>query len=192
MRDARGRTWEIERAPGEPARLITLHPHRIIPLPLATPVEPELVVEQSGRDVSFRLRFKGAGGETCGEVRVDGRRALPPALRIEDARGRTVGRLRFEDTCGAGCAQVWRPPTGLPQPLQAIPEADLGPFRLARAAFRFRLDDHPPAPEVALGQLARTSPSPRPAAAIRSASPRSGAVQWCSASSAAAASARRR
>jgi peroxiredoxin len=153
MRDTHGRAWEIASAPGEPARTVAVRSGHITWLPLAAPVEPALVVEQSGADVSFRLRLKGAGGETVGEVQVNGRPASPPALRIEDARGRVVGRVRFEDTCGAGCAQLWRPPPGLRQPLSAIPEVDLGPFRLTPAAFRFRLNA-PSAPKVAIGRSA--------------------------------------
>jgi peroxiredoxin len=154
MRDARGRAWEIASAPGEPARIVEVRHGRVTRLPLAAPVELALVIEQSGSEVSFRLRLKGAGGETCGVVRVDGRPAPPPSLRIEDAHGRVVSRLRFEDTCGAGCAQIWRAPAGLPQPLQATPEADLGPFPFPLSVFRFHLDEHPSAPEVPAGDPA--------------------------------------
>jgi hypothetical protein len=139
MRDARGRLWEIDRAEGEPSRRVEVFARRMTRLPLAVPVEPSLVVEQAGRDAVFRLRLRGAGGETCGAARLDGRRAPPPRLRLEDARGRVVGRLQFEDTCGAGCVRVWRPPPGLAQPLKAVPEVDLGPFVLNAPSFRFRL-----------------------------------------------------
>ncbi len=139
MPDAQGRTWEIERAPGEPARVVTVLPDRETRLPLAAPIEPELVIDQLGGEVGFRLRLKGAGGETLAPARVDGRPLPPPILRIEDAHGRVGARLRFDDTCGAGCAQSWRPPPGLAQPFRAVPELDLGPFAVKAAAFRFRL-----------------------------------------------------
>jgi hypothetical protein len=139
MRDSQGHTWEVERASGEPARVLEVPPHEETRLPLATPVEPALVIEQSGREVLFHLRLKGAGDETLGAVRVNGEPVPPPTLRLEDAHGHRVARLRFEDTCGGGCVQGWRPPLGLAQPLRAIPEADLGPFRVQPAAFQFCL-----------------------------------------------------
>jgi peroxiredoxin len=49
---------------------------------------------------------------------------------------------------------LWRPPAGLIQPLRAIPEADLGPFPVAPAAFRFRLANRSALPTPAVGQSA--------------------------------------
>jgi hypothetical protein len=154
MRDERGRTWEIDRDAGEPSRRIEVLPGRTARLPLAVPVEPDLVIQQTRREVLFRLRLRGASGETCGAVRVDGRLAPRPRLRLEDARGRVVARLRFEDTCGDGCVQVWRPPPGLAQPLKAVPEVDLGPIPQAATAFRFRLEQHATASEAPVGDHA--------------------------------------
>jgi hypothetical protein len=148
MRDVQGHLWEIHRAVDEPSRMLEVLPGGVTTLPLAAPVQVELVIGQSGRDVSFRLRLKGAGQETVGEVRVDGRRLPPPALRIEDAGGRPLVRLHGEDTCGAGCAMTWRAPRELVQPFRAIPETSLGPFRGAAVAFRFRLDGRPVPPRI--------------------------------------------
>jgi peroxiredoxin Q/BCP len=153
-RDRRGQTWEVRTVPGEPSRPFRVAPHGQSRLTLAAQIEPFLYVEQSGPDLVFRLRLRAPYGETLGEVLLDGRPAPPPSLRIEDARGRVVGQLRFADTCGAGCARVWRPPAGLAPPLTAIPQVDLGPFPLATTAFRFRWDRRPPASEVAVGQTA--------------------------------------
>jgi peroxiredoxin len=142
-RDARGRVWQIERAEDEAARLLSVPVGRPTSLALVSPARAELVVEQAGAEVAFHLRLEGAAHETLGAVRVDGRPLPPPSLRILDTRGQTVARLAGESRCGAGCAMLWRPPHGLRQPLHAIPQADLGPFRLTPAAFRFRFDDRP-------------------------------------------------
>ena len=72
------------------------------------------------------------------------RGTAPIAADRGRARGRMVGRLRFDNTCGAGCVQVWQPPPHLVQPLRAVPEVDLGPFRFEAAAFRFRLRPQDP------------------------------------------------
>jgi peroxiredoxin len=153
-RDSRGRNWEIRRAEDEPARVFQVTAGHVTTLPLASPARTDLVVEQVGSEVSFRLRLVGAGQESLGEVRVDGRPLPPPSLRVEDARGRVVARLAGENRCGVGCAMVWRPPRGLVQPLRAIPEADLGPFPLEPAAFRFCFDDQEQPPEPLVGRTA--------------------------------------
>src|SRR5207248_3080830 len=124
------RSWEIRRAAGEPVRMLQVRAGGVTRLALAAPVAPELVIEQSGPEVTFRLRLKAAGGETCGAVSVDGRAVPPPTLRILDARGRVVTRLKEDGGCGDGSAQSWRPPSGLAQPLTAVPEAHVGPFPL--------------------------------------------------------------
>src|SRR5204863_7594519 len=123
-RNSRGRVWEVRRAADEPARTLRVAAGRVTSLPLASPAQAELVVEQTGSEVIFHLRLTGAGQETLGEVRVDGRPLPPAGLRILDGHGRTVARLAGENRCGAGCAIVWRPPRGLIQPLRAIPQAD--------------------------------------------------------------------
>jgi peroxiredoxin len=153
-RDPHGRLWEVSRAEGEPARVLSVRAGRMTPLPLAAPVQAELVVEQTGSELAFRVRLMGAAKETLDEVRVDGRPLPPPGLRIQDARGHIVARLADEGRCGAGCAMVWRPPPELLQPLRATPEAALGPFRPVPATFRFRINSRPSPPIPAVGQVA--------------------------------------
>lgn len=99
-------------------------------LSLAFPLRAYLNCVESNGQLHFQLEYAGPFGERCGDVTVDELPPAAPSIRIMDDRGRLLTRIRFDRQHGAACHTVWKIPAGLTGRFHAIPEPNLGPFRV--------------------------------------------------------------
>lgn len=126
--DAKGRRW-LARGNAWPEP-IEVPPGGTVQLPLAAPLRPMLQGVESNGVMHFHLEYAGAHGERCRGITVDGEAPPPPVVWIYDAKGRVVGRTRFQKKCGGTCIASWPIPKGLTGRFRAVAEPQLGPMRL--------------------------------------------------------------
>jgi peroxiredoxin len=99
-------------------------------LSIAFPLRAYLNCMESNGQIHFQLEYAGPFGERCGDVTVDELPPAAPSIRIMDDRGRLLTRIRFDRQHGAACHAAWKIPAGLTGRFHAIPEPNLGPFRV--------------------------------------------------------------